>query len=203
MKAIANSATTPVAALNISDDTWNLMAELEGIGHALGEYVKLVQSENFYTGGYRLIIYFAIRALLDREGDGVLQFVRPVTCDPPPRRVPVAFDDLSSHGQCAWQRAEEELEIRLKKSEIGNGEVIAMLGDIRLAKQSVRLLADGVRLKLVPDSTIANVTVDFQRYHAAVKNFKRSISPQDPASSSSSSSSSQGRIFLFPSSTFM
>jgi len=62
------------------------MAELEGLGYALVKYIRVVQTEKCYTGGYPLVMYTAIRKLLERNGSGISQRVRSVTRDPPPQQ---------------------------------------------------------------------------------------------------------------------
>ena len=54
LAAISGSAVCII----INDTTWDLMAELEGLGHALSKYVRVVQTENCFTGGYSLVMYF-------------------------------------------------------------------------------------------------------------------------------------------------
>ena len=179
--AVKSLAAIPgsLACINIDEVRWDLMAELEGLGYGLAKYIRIVQTEKCYTGGYRLVMYIDMRKLLDHNGSGIPQLVRPVTCDPPPRRSSVQYDALSEAGKTAWQRAEAELDKRMKKTPIGNDEVLAVLSDIRLSKDQTKYLQDGIGLNLMSAGTIADVTTKFEAHYRAVKDYKASMS-QEP-----------------------
>jgi len=178
-KELAMSKLLP-ASIKIGEDDWRLMAELEGIGKALSRYVTIVQFEKCYTGSMRLATYFDLKKTFNREGPGVLQFVRPVTRDPPPQRKRVKYNELTAAGKKSWERTEDEMERRIHKTPIQIDEVAAVLGDIRLAKDQKRYLEDGIELKLVPQATLDNVMDAFKSHYAAVEDFKTTISPQNP-----------------------
>ena len=121
-----------------------------------------------------------MRKLLKRNGSGIPMFVRPVTCDPPPRRSPVQYNALSEAGKTAWRRAEDELDDRMKKTPIGDDEVIAMLSDIRLSSGQTQYLKEGVELTLVSSGIITDVTTKFETHYHAVKHYEARMS-QEPA----------------------
>ena len=168
------------ACIDIEQPVWDLMAELEGLGHALEKYVRVVQTEKCFTGGYRLTMYIEMRKLLKHNGSGVPQLERPVTRDPPPQRSYVEYNAHSDDGKKAWQRAENELDKRMKKTPIGTDEVIGLMGDVRLSKKQTIFLQDGVQLNLVSPGIIADVTTKFKTHYVAVQDYKASIFPQEP-----------------------
>ena len=59
VKAI--SASDASFTIRITDADWALMAELEGLALAVGKFVKIVQTETCFTGGYRAIIFLSLR----------------------------------------------------------------------------------------------------------------------------------------------
>ena len=49
------------------------------------------------------------------------------------------YDDFSANGQIAWDRAAKELEFRIQKKKITNGEFISLISDVRLAYDAKNL----------------------------------------------------------------
>ncbi|HIL95038.1 MAG TPA: hypothetical protein EYG51_03880 [Pseudomonadales bacterium] len=171
IRAIASSDSN-CKDISVSTDNFVHMAELEALGFALGKYIYAAQTEKSYTGGYRLVMYIAIRKLLNHHGPGIPMFDRPVTKDPPPQRVPTKFSDLSTFGQEAWTRAENELDVRMRKSNISLDEVISMLGDIRLAKDQNMYVAEGKRLNLLDSNDLVDhVTKQWLKFYHASGSF--------------------------------
>jgi len=165
LAAIQGSA----ACINIDEVVWDIMAEREGLGYVLVKYIRVVQTEKCYTGGYCLVMYIAIRKLFKRNGSGIPELGRPFTRDPPPQRNSVKYNALSDAGKTAWQRAEAELDKIMKKMAIGNDEVLVMLGDIRLSKDQTKYLQDGIGLNLVSAGIIVDVTIKFKTHYLVVK----------------------------------
>ena len=66
------------------------------------------------------------------------------------------------------------------KNAIQSDEMAAVLGDVCLAKDQQHYLEDGIELKLVPPTILANVVDTFKSHYVAVEDFKTKISPQNP-----------------------
>ena len=174
-------------AIAVSKETFGHMAELEALGFALGKFVYTAQTEKSYTGAYRLVMYIAIRKLLDKNGPGIPMFVRPVTRNPPPQRKPRKYEHLSHIGQKAWNRAESELEFRMRKSNISLDEIISLLGDVRLARDQSMYVAEGVALNIINNDTLINqVAEQWNKFYNA------SISFLTGATSEADSETSEG-----------
>ena len=174
------------SVLQLDDDKWDFMAELEGLGFVLGKFVIIVQTEKQCTGGYRPIIYLGIADALDQEGCGIPALVRPVKALNRKRREFIKYVDLSLDGQDMFDRAKAEFKRRMRKSDITVDEVISLLGDIRLAQDSAQTLRSAVKHELLKSDTDGvspmmatrqRVLDAFTRHLQAHKSFKATLAP--------------------------
>lgn len=122
-----------------------------------------------------------MRGLLNPGGDGMPVLVRPVKADPGPVREVKDYYDFSEIGQKAWDRAIEELDRRIQINPLQIDEIIAMLGDIRLAKDGAKYLEKIESDKLYGANTqaiLAEIHTKFAKHYQATKAFEASLAPQ-------------------------
>ena len=67
----------------------------------------------------------------------------------------------------------------MKKTSIRDDELIAMLGEIHLAKDQARYFQDGIVMKMVKPDIITDVMTKFKTHYLSVKMYKAIIS-QEP-----------------------